>query len=417
MAGEAPHPRLGTVLEGKWSIEGLLGEGGTGSVFVAKHTNESRVAVKILHARLLDHPTLVTRFRREGSLANRVDHPDVVRVFDDGVTVDGCPFLVTELLEGETLEQERVRTGGTLGLDTVLELGLRLCDIVQAAHEKGILHRDIKPQNLFRTRKGELKVLDFGLGCESEPTEEGVTSVDTVLGTVGFMSPEQAQGRWDLVDEQTDVWAIGATLLKLATGLDAHEGATSQERLALAATTPVRRLEDRVPAHALAISRVLQRAMAFSRGERFSSARLLGEALAEARVSPPSVSGYPPVPPVKPRSRKAPASFGAVALVVLLGMAWFAAREHRKQETASAPTAHLGPAAQEAKRTLVAQVAPRAMPPVAPPPSEPSASIPARSTARQRPQTVAPVKPDDSPKGVPTPAVALPSTDPMDRRR
>lgn len=303
MKGIPRHPRAGTVLGGKWQVEGVLGEGGTGTVFVARHANGSRVAIKVLHRRLLDHPALVTRFRREGALANRVGHADIVRVFDDGVTDDGCPFLVTELLEGETLEQERLRMGGALALGTVVEIGRRLCAIVQAAHDKGVLHRDIKPQNLFRTRSGELKVLDFGLGCEAEPTEPGVTSLDSVLGTVGFMAPEQAQGRWDLVDEQTDVWAIGATLLKLSTGLDAHEGATPQQRLALAATAPVRRLDERARGMDPRVSAALDRAMAFSRGERFSSARLLGEALGHGLSSSldypsrvPSLPGSPRIP-------------------------------------------------------------------------------------------------------------------------
>jgi len=283
----------------------VLGEGGTGTVFVAHDTSGGRVAVKVLHRRLLDHPALVTRFRREGPLANRVGHVDIVRVLGDGVTDDGCPFLVTELLEGETLEQERTRLGGAIPLPAVIDLGRRLCAVVQAAHDKGVLHRDLKPQNLFRTRSGELKVLDFGLGCEAEPKEPGVTSLDSVLGTVGFMAPEQAQGRWDLVDEQTDVWAIGATLLKLATGLDAHDGATPQQRLALAATAPVLRLAERAPWLPPRVSSALDRAMAFSRAERFASARLFADALAEG--APWSDAARAPAPfPLHSNAASAP---------------------------------------------------------------------------------------------------------------
>lgn len=412
-----PHPRSGTVLAGKWQVEGLLGEGGTGTVFVARQADGVRVAIKVLHRRHLDHPGLVTRFRREGPLVNRIGHADVVRVLGDGVTDDDCPFLVTELLEGQTLEQERLLMGGRLAVSTVLEIGHRICNAVQAAHARGVLHRDIKPQNLFRTRKGELKVLDFGLGCEAEPKEPGITSLDTVLGTVGFMAPEQAQGRWDLVDEQTDVWAIGATLLKLATGLDAHDGSTPQQRLALAATTPVRRLAERAPWLDPRVAAALDRAMAFSRAERFPSAQLFGESLAQCRLSTPdarapeplsnglrvasSAASAPPgpTPPTSstvgrvPREapKVAPLAGGLLALVVLVGglVAW---RSH-----AASTAATLLPSATSAPPTaphLAGQTPSAPTRPSSEPSASPVASAPkAPPSARPAPASTLPTGP------------------------
>ena len=155
--------RVGAVLSGKWTLEALLGEGGMGAVYRARHDNGSRVAIKILHSRLAGDEALVARFRREARVANRVDHPGVARVFDDGVTDDGAPFLVTELVDGPTLEEERVEAGGRLPIDEVVAIGLEVLDVLAAAHERGVVHRDLKPRNLARDRDGRIKLLDFGV--------------------------------------------------------------------------------------------------------------------------------------------------------------------------------------------------------------------------------------------------------------
>jgi eukaryotic-like serine/threonine-protein kinase len=307
--------RVGSTLEGKWRLLELIGAGGMGCVFRAQHKNGSKVAIKILHPHLVHNRCLVQRFEREARLANQVEHPGVVQVFDDGKTEDGCPFLVTEFVAGQTLEARLTSLGGQLPIEEVSEIGNELLAILQAAHGRGVLHRDIKPANLLQTPSGELRILDFGIGREIEPAGNGVTSAESVLGTVGFMAPEQAQGRWDLVDEQTDLWAAGATLLKLATGLDAHEGQTPQERFAFAATRPVPALAPRAPQLPERLIQVLEKAMAFSKHDRYASATQMREALAEAAAHK-SAALAAPTQPVRQRPL-----LTRWALVVVLGMA------------------------------------------------------------------------------------------------
>jgi eukaryotic-like serine/threonine-protein kinase len=283
---ESASWRVGSILEGKWTLLELLGVGGMGCVFRAQHKNGSKVAIKILHPHLVHNRRLVQRFEREARLANQVEHPGVVRVFDDGKTDDGCPFLVTELLAGPTLEARRTLLSGKLPMQDVLCIAGELLAILEAAHERGVLHRDIKPANLLQTPDGELKILDFGIGCERESAGDGVTSAEAVLGTVGFMAPEQAQGRWDLVDEQTDLWAAGATLLKLASGLDAHDGQTAQERFAFAATRPIAPLAPRAPDLPSSFVAVLEKAMAFSKHDRYGTAAQMRAALVATPALP-----------------------------------------------------------------------------------------------------------------------------------
>jgi serine/threonine-protein kinase len=205
--------RVGTTLSGKWRLERLLGIGGMAAVYAAQHRNQKRVAIKLLHPEMSVDEGVKTRFLREGYVANSVDHPGAVAVFDDDVSDDGAAFLVMELLSGETLEDRAEHHNGTLPLGEVLSLTDQLLDVLGSAHERGIIHRDIKPENLFLTTNGELKVLDFGIARlrELSMPPDGSTGVGTFMGTPAFMSPEQARGRWGEVDFRSDVWAIGAT--------------------------------------------------------------------------------------------------------------------------------------------------------------------------------------------------------------
>ncbi len=292
--------RIGQTVGAKWTLESLIGVGGVAAVYAARHKNGNRVAIKILHERFHREKTIRQRFLREARIANQVDHPSVVRFHDDGLTDDDAPFLVTELLSGKNLEDARQAEGGTLPLEEVKRIGSLVLSVLEIAHAAGVVHRDLKPANLFRKDDGTLYVLDFGLARALEDTDENggsnasaLTSADSLLGTVGYMAPEQAQGRWDLVGPQTDLFAVGATLLKLATGLDIHESQTAQGRLVLAATKPVQKVRERERGRELVpqdFADALDKSLAFSQKDRFSSARVFRHALTGTLSSRGSIS-------------------------------------------------------------------------------------------------------------------------------
>src|SRR5580698_5128118 len=149
--------RIGVLLQDKWRLESLLGVGGMAAVYAATHRNGKRVAVKMLHEEFSHDEEVRTRFLQEGYAANIIQHEGAVSVLDDDVAPDGSAFLVMELLEGETVEQRWERLGQRLPVREVLVIGVQLLDVLAIAHEKSIVHRDIKPDNLFLTRAGVLK--------------------------------------------------------------------------------------------------------------------------------------------------------------------------------------------------------------------------------------------------------------------
>ncbi len=155
--------RIGQTLRNRWRLDVLLGVGGMAAVYAATHRNGTRVAIKMLHTELSASQDIRSRFMREGYAANAVGHDGAVKVLDDDTAEDGSLYLVTELLDGETLEDRRVRGGGQLSEDDVLSVADQLLDVLVAAHAKGVIHRDIKPANIFLSRSGQLKVLDFGI--------------------------------------------------------------------------------------------------------------------------------------------------------------------------------------------------------------------------------------------------------------
>ena len=144
--------RIGSTLRGKWRLDALLGIGGMAAVYAGTHRNGMRAAVKVLHPEMMINAEVRTRFLREGYVANSIDHQAAVKVLDDDVAEDGSLFLVTELLDGETLEDRRIRLGGQMREDDVLSVIDPLLEMLAIAHEKGVVHRDLKPENLFLTR-------------------------------------------------------------------------------------------------------------------------------------------------------------------------------------------------------------------------------------------------------------------------
>jgi serine/threonine protein kinase len=265
--------RLGQTLHGKWYLDSFIGRGGSADVYAATHRNGKRAAVKILHAQYAAEPELLKRFLREGYVANSLSHPGAVSVLDDDRCEDGSAYLVMELLEGTPLSDfSKKKTPLALGL--VLRVADDVLDVLAAAHERGIVHRDIKPGNLFLTHEGRTKVLDFGIARLLEPDGgEPLTLSGTSLGTPAYMAPEQARGRWELVDGRTDLWALGATLIALLTGRKPRKADTANEELLFAMTQPIPPFATFAPGAPTELCALVDRAVAHERDQRFANAR------------------------------------------------------------------------------------------------------------------------------------------------
>src|SRR5499426_3766671 len=229
---------VGTRL-GPYEVLAALGAGGMGEVYRARDTRLGReVALKVISDGAIDSERL-QRFEQEARLAGSLNHPNLVVVYDVG-SEGSAPFLVTELLEGESLRHRLAR--GRLPLRTALELGVQIAEGLAAAHARGVIHRDVKPENVFLTSGGRAKLLDFGIAKLTAPraieetrnlldttlTPEGLgTRPGAVLGTPGYMSPEQVRG--DPVDARTDLFSLGAVLYELLAGRRAFPGASAVE--------------------------------------------------------------------------------------------------------------------------------------------------------------------------------------------
>ncbi len=211
----------GRTLLGKYEIEGLLGQGGMGAVWSARHALTGRkLAIKTLSESYLADAAVVSRFGREARAASACEHPGIVEVLDLGRTEDGIPFLVMEFLEGETLAR-RIHRRSRLDQEELVRLGTLLLEALAAAHARGVIHRDLKPENIYvvpAPRRGEIvKILDFGISHKSDEAADKLTLTGSVLGTPHYMSPEQAEGEAEL-DVRVDIYAAGVVLYECAVG-------------------------------------------------------------------------------------------------------------------------------------------------------------------------------------------------------
>ena len=274
------NSREGSVLCGRYTLGRLIGSGGMGAVYEGTHRNGNPVAVKVLHPELCASSEIRARFLGEGYVANKVKHPGVVRVLDDDTAEDGTAFLVMDLLKGETLES-RLSAQPVLPELEAVELTCALLDILVAAHRADIVHRDIKPENVFLTTEGETKVLDFGiakiLGSRT------ATRTGFAMGTPLYMAPEQARGLMRLVDGQSDVWSVGATLFRCLTGRCVYEGETPELVMIQAATQPPPRLEAVVPGADAELCEVVNLALEPTKEKRWASASAMFSALERVR--------------------------------------------------------------------------------------------------------------------------------------
>jgi serine/threonine protein kinase len=277
------------------------------SVYAATHRNGSRFALKILHDHVSRDPDVRRLFRREALAANRIDHPGAVRVLDDDVAEDGCAFLVMPLLSGETLQARWERSGKRLPVRDALIVAHAILDTLAAAHAKGIVHRDIKPDNLFITSDGDVRILDFGVARLLEQSDTAVaTRAGHAIGTPAFMPPEQALGRVGEIDGQSDLWAVGATLFTSLSGHYVHGSHTASELLVYAATRPAPSLISVLTCES-ALGALVDRALAFAKHDRWANADAMNVALVSlfeallsepmpkpARISPPPVDATAP---------------------------------------------------------------------------------------------------------------------------
>jgi len=279
--------RVGRTLRDKWHLDTLIDVGGMAAVYAATHRNGMRGAVKILHRHRCLDSDIAARFRREGYIANKVAHPNAVSVLDDDVDDDGSVFLVMELLEGTTLQERAAAHGGRLEPDEVLLAVDQLLDVLAVAHDAAIIHRDVKPDNVFVTAEGKVKILDFGIARLSEPSDAGhsATMAGLPMGSPAFMSPEQARGRWDLVDAQSDVWSVGAMMFTLLSGEDVHTADTVPELLAAIFSTPARSLATAVEGCHPALVDVVDGALQLRLADRWPDARAMQAAVRKAYVA------------------------------------------------------------------------------------------------------------------------------------
>jgi eukaryotic-like serine/threonine-protein kinase len=266
---------------GPYEVVSPLGAGGMGEVYRARDTRLGRdVALKILPPAFAADGDRLRRFQQEAQAAGSLNHPNIVAVYDVG-TSDGVAYCATELLEGGTL-RERMG-GGALPVRKAVEYGAQAARGLAAAHAKGVTHRDIKPENLFVTNDGFVKILDFGLaklaraaeaGMTSAPTEAVGTAPGMVMGTVGYMAPEQVRGA--AVDHRADVFSLGVVLYEMLAGRRAFGGGSSIETMSAILKEDPAEMPEGVPA---GLERIVRRCLEKEPGERFESARDLAFAL------------------------------------------------------------------------------------------------------------------------------------------
>jgi non-specific serine/threonine protein kinase len=273
---------------GPYKIEAALGSGGMGKVFLAHDTRLNRkVAIKILHPHLLAASGSRERFQREAESASALNHPNICAIYDIGES-EGQPYIVMERLSGETLRDQLTR--GVCEIDRLLDISIQTAEALEAAHSQRIIHRDIKPANIFITNRGQVKVMDFGIAkmleeevpsSETAPTAMSLTETGSSVGTLTYMSPEQARG--EPLDVRTDLFSLGVVLYEMATGVLPFRGNTPAvlfDQILNQNPVAPQSLRPEVPGR---LQEIIQSLLAKTRQARIATAAELKQALQECK--------------------------------------------------------------------------------------------------------------------------------------
>jgi eukaryotic-like serine/threonine-protein kinase len=314
---------------GPYEIVAPLGAGGMGEVYRARDTRLDRdVAIKVVSQTLAKDPDRLRRFEQEARSVAALNHPNILGIHDIG-TYQGAPYLVSELLEGETLREKLMN--GALPVRRAIEYALGIACGLAAAHDKGIIHRDLKPENIFITRDGRVKILDFGLAKLVRPdpdtdttqvTRDTVTQPGVVVGTVGYMSPEQVRG--EPIDARSDIFSFGTLLFEMLTGKRAFKKDTTAETMTAILRDEPPELTETGWQGPLGIQRILARCLEKNVERRFQSASDL--AFAIESLSGTGVTQKVTEPPVAAKRTWWPWAAGAAALALVAAGAWLLGR-------------------------------------------------------------------------------------------
>jgi eukaryotic-like serine/threonine-protein kinase len=322
---------------GAYEIVALLGRGGMGEVYRARDERLRRdVALKILPSAFASDAERIRRFEQEAQATAALNHPNIVVIHDVGAA-DGVAYLVTELLEGETLRA--AIDAGPIPVRRAIEWAVQIADGLAAAHDKGVVHRDLKPENIFITDDSRVKILDFGLAKLREAADAGVgatavtiaqeTTAGTMLGTIGYMSPEQVRGL--SVDHRSDIFSLGAILYELLSGRRAFDGPTPADSLSAILSKEPADLQVSTGDGA-ALDLIVRRCLEKHAARRFASAADVAFALRAATLS--SGSAVAPLPP-RVRSWRVP-TLALVALIASVSVGVYLL--NRRFAAAPAPT-------------------------------------------------------------------------------
>ncbi len=367
----------GTLLGGRYRVGALLGQGGMGAVYEGMQEGlDRRVALKVLHAHLANDQDLISRFKREAHAVAALGHPNVVQISDFQTGGEDPPFLVMELLRGESL-RDLLKRRGTLPPERVAYIFQQVLAALEAAHAKDIVHRDIKPDNVFlcatSVQADLVKILDFGVAKilrQEDPSVGKLTKNGFVVGTLSYMAPEQATG--DPLDGRADLYSVGACMYLALTGRKPYDGPSTPAILKAILTEPHVPLAAARQDIDLGLAAIVDRALAKKPADRFGSAREMAAALAAfAKPTPlePTASEAPTLPrdespaTVGPAKRNVPSNAPTLDAKALARSAPTAQLKAIPEPVISdKPTAPTAPA-REQKKTLLSQGTPATKPP------------------------------------------------------